>query len=169
MLIEALPPSRRGKATAASGSFEHVCKHELSMRVLVSHLAMPAAQTSWPQTIQNQDVGLGQNSTPRRSSKIYVSFVAWNFANVIERPLSNDFRAMAMSLTIDLETLPVLIVPGKHRMLLKDVKSFQVCSSIPDKSDLQCRANLRCKDLQNVRIQASNNQKDWQKSRTQQS
>ena len=88
-------------------------------------------------------------------------------SNVV--PLSSDFRAMAMSLTIDLETLPVLIVPGKHRMLLKDVKSFQVCSSIPDKYEMQCRANLRCKDLQNVRIQASNNQKDWQKSRTQQS
>ncbi|OLP93134.1 Calmodulin-like protein [Symbiodinium microadriaticum] len=45
-------------------------------------------------------------------------------------------RAAAMALTIDLESLPVLIVPGKHRLLLKD--------------------------LQNVRIQASGNRKDWQ-------
>ncbi|CAE7246619.1 cal-1 [Symbiodinium sp. CCMP2456] len=45
-------------------------------------------------------------------------------------------RAAAMALTIDLESLPVLIVPGKHRLLLKD--------------------------LQHVRIQASGNRKDWQ-------
>ena len=30
-----------------------------------------------------------------------------------------------MALTIDLESLPVLIVPGKHRLLLKDL----ICAS----------------------------------------